>query len=57
MKRFHRGRIAVFGDATMFSAQLKGDGTRMGMNSDEGVHNLQFLLNVMHWLVGHDAQE
>lgn len=57
VKRFHRGRIAVFGDATMFSAQLKGDGTRMGMNSDDGVHNLQFLLNVLHWLVGHDAQK
>lgn len=57
VKRFDDGRIAVFGDATMFSAQLKGNGTQMGMNSDEGAHNLQFLLNVMHWLVRPNAQE
>ena len=44
------GRVVVFGDATMFSAQLTRDGSRMGMNSDLGVHNLQFLLNVMQWL-------
>jgi hypothetical protein len=57
VKNYHDGRIAVFGDATMFSAQLKRNGIRMGMNSDEGTHNLQFLLNVMHWLVRHDVQE
>lgn len=57
VKHFGEGRIAVFGDATMFSAQRKKNGTRMGMNSDEGAHNLQFLLNVMYWLVGPDAQE
>lgn len=51
------GRIAVFGDATMFSAQFTGEGIPMGMNSDEGAHNLQFLLNVMHWLVGLNVDE
>ena len=57
VKSIHDGRIAVFGDATMFSAQLKRNGTHMGMNSDEGAHNLQFLLNVLHWLVRPNAQE
>ena len=46
------GRVAVFGDATMFSAQLAADGSRMGMNSDMGVHHVQLLLNVMQWLGG-----
>jgi len=57
VKNFHDGRLAVFGDATMFTAQLKSDGSRMGMNSSEGVQNLQFLLNVMHWLSGLDDRE
>lgn len=57
VKNFYDGRLAVFGDATMFSAQLKQDGSRMGMNSDEGTQNLQFLLNIMHWLVRLDVQE
>ena len=51
------GRIVVFGDATMFSAQLTRDGRAMGMNSEPGAHNLQFLLNVMHWLGGLDGPE
>lgn len=48
---FGKGRIAVFGEAAMFSAQLAGpQRTRMGMNSPEAPHNAQFLLNVLHWL-------
>ena len=57
VKRFYDGRLAVFGDATMFSAQLKRDGTPMGMNSDAGKQNLQFLLNVLHWLMRGEVQE
>jgi hypothetical protein len=45
------GRIAVFGEAAMFSAQLAGREERpMGMNSPEAAQNHQLLLNVMHWL-------
>lgn len=51
------GRVVVFGDATMFSAQLTQDGRPMGMNSEPGAHNLQFLLNVMQWLGGLDGPE
>lgn len=50
---FGQGRVAVFGEAAMFSAQIAGRGRRpMGMNSPLAKQNPQFLLNVMHWLVG-----
>ena len=47
---FGRGRVAVFGEAAMFSAQVVGaDNTPIGMNVP-GIDNRQFALNVMHWL-------
>jgi hypothetical protein len=49
--RFGRGRVAVFGEAAMFSAQRKGsDRVPMGMNSPAASQNPQFILNVMRWL-------
>jgi len=51
--RFGKGRVAVFGEAAMFSAQLAGPNRgRMGMNAPVASQNPQFLLNVMHWLSG-----
>jgi hypothetical protein len=48
-----RGRIAVFGEAAMFSAQVAGPQRRpAGMNDPTAPQNAQFLLNVMHWLSG-----
>jgi hypothetical protein len=44
------GRTAVFADATMFSAQIAGDRSKLGMNTPEGSENLQFLQNVLRWL-------
>jgi hypothetical protein len=45
------GRVAVFGEAAMFTAQIFDQGrTRVGMNAPEAPHNLRLLLNVMHWL-------
>jgi hypothetical protein len=45
------GRVAVFGEAAMFSAQLGGPkGQPMGMNAPGAEQNYQLLLNVMHWL-------
>jgi hypothetical protein len=45
------GRVAVFGEAAMFSAQLAGPHeSAMGMNAPEAQQNHQLLLNVMHWL-------
>ncbi|MEO8650410.1 MAG: DUF4350 domain-containing protein [Acidobacteriota bacterium] len=51
--RFGKGRVAVFGEAAMFSAQLAGPNKiPMGMNAPNASQNPQFLLNVMHWLSG-----
>jgi hypothetical protein len=45
------GRVAVFGEAAMFTAQLAGPRKqRVGMNAPEAKQNHQLLLNVMHWL-------
>lgn len=52
--RHGRGRVAVFGEAAMFSAQVqqqRGD-RRVGMNTPAAAQNAQFLLNVTHWLAG-----
>ncbi len=48
------GRVAVFGEAAMFSAQIqeRAEGPYpFGMNNPEAPHNARFLLNVMGWLV------
>jgi hypothetical protein len=48
-----RGRVAAFGEAAMFSAQVSGASRRpMGMNHPDAPENAQFLLNVMHWMAG-----
>lgn len=48
-----KGRVAVFGEAAMFSAQLAGPNKApMGMNAPAAKQNPQFLLNVLHWLSG-----
>ncbi|MHB1311797.1 MAG: DUF4350 domain-containing protein [Gemmatimonadaceae bacterium] len=48
-----KGRVAVFGEAAMFSAQVAGPRRNpMGMNDPAAPQNAQFLLNVMHWLTG-----
>jgi len=51
--RHGRGRVAVFGEAAMFSAQLAGpEGAPMGMNDPAAGQNYRFVLNVLHWLTG-----
>lgn len=51
--RVGRGRVAVFGEAAMFSAQVTGAArSPMGMNAPGAEQNAQFLLNIMHWLTG-----
>ncbi len=50
-----KGRIAVFGEAGMFSAQTGGQGAdaaKFGFNAPEAPENKQFILNVVHWLAG-----
>ena len=48
-----RGRVAIFGEAAMFTSQRAGpQGRPMGMTMPLASQNPQFLLNVMHWLAG-----
>jgi hypothetical protein len=49
---FGKGRVAVFGEGAMFSAQvatLNGESFKVGINVP-GTDDRQFALNVMHWL-------
>jgi hypothetical protein len=51
--RVGKGRLAVFGEAAMFSAQVAGPARRpMGFNSPQAGQNAQFVLNLLHWLSG-----
>jgi hypothetical protein len=54
-----KGRIAVFGEAGMFSAQLSATTPvfKQGMNNAEANQNLQFTLNTIHWLSMIDYDE
>ena len=48
-----KGRVAVFGEAAMFTAQLGGAEKRpIGMNAPEARENPRYALNVLHWLTG-----
>ena len=51
--RYGKGRVVMFGEAAMFSAQLAGQNQRrVGMNSDYAEENYKLLLNIIHWLEG-----
>jgi hypothetical protein len=51
-----KGRVAFFGEAGMFTAQIAADGaTKMGMNSPLAEHNWKFVLNLMRYLDGHSS--
>lgn len=50
-KKYGKGRIVVFGEAAMFTAQLAGpQKIKFGMNNDLAPENYQLLLNIIHWL-------
>jgi len=47
------GRVAVFAEAGMFTAQRAGPARLpMGMNAPQAAQNAQFALNMLHWLSG-----
>ncbi len=50
---FGKGKVAVFGEAAMFTAQIVNGGMPVGFNSPDAPQNAQFILNVIHWLDGH----
>lgn len=46
-----KGRVAFFGEAAMFSAQLSGPNRQpVGMNAPGAEQNFRFTLNLLHWL-------
>ena len=50
-RKYGRGRVAVSGEAAMFTAQLAGPQQfPAGMNAPYARHNYQLLLNIIHWL-------
>ncbi|MBO6524011.1 MAG: DUF4350 domain-containing protein [Balneolaceae bacterium] len=52
-KEHGKGRVVVFGEAAMFTAQLSGAQQRkVGMNNEVAPENYQLLLNIIHWLDG-----
>ena len=52
-KYFGKGRLAVFGEAAMFTAQVvMPQNIKAGMNVPGAEQNYQFLLNIFHWLEG-----
>jgi hypothetical protein len=46
---YGKGKIAVFGEAAMFTAQIANN-VKVGINSEHAPQNAQFVLNVIHWL-------
>jgi len=53
-KKFGKGRVVVFGEAMMFTAQLGGglSFAKIGMSSNNCPDNHKLLLNIIHWLDG-----
>ncbi len=48
---YGKGKIAVFGDEAMFTAQIiLPDNIKIGMNHESAVQNKDLVLNVIHWL-------
>ena len=53
--RHGQGRVAMFSEAAMFTAQISNaiePGFKMGMNNPNAPYNPQFVLNVVRWLNG-----
>ncbi len=48
--KYQLGRVAIFGEAAMFTAQLS-DGNPMGINHPQALQHTQFILNLFHWLI------
>ena len=49
------GKVAFFGEAGMFTAQIAADGvSQMGINNPSAQHNWKYILNLMRYLDGFD---
>lgn len=45
-----RGRVAMFGEAAMFTSQVVGDGPPVGLDHPDAIGNTALLRNVIGWL-------
>jgi len=50
-RTFGQGKVVVFGEAAMFTAQTAGPNFKVGINLPEAAPNIQLLRNIMQWLV------
>ncbi len=50
--RLGEGRVAVFGEAAMFTSQTVEGGRIIGLGHPAAPHNQVFVLNVLDWLAG-----
>lgn len=50
LKTHGNGRVALFGEAAMFTRQTCGANVPMGMNAPAAQQNARLLLNVVNWL-------
>lgn len=56
-KQFGKGKVVVFSEAMMFTAQLGGglSWMKVGMNSSSCPNNYKLFLNIIHWLDSEDT--
>lgn len=47
---FGQGRVVVFGEAAMLTAQIAGGTNRVGFNHPEAKNNAALVLRLIHWL-------
>lgn len=48
--KYGKGKVAIFTEAAMFTAQIVQNRFKVGFNSPRAPQNLQFVLNTIHWL-------
>ena len=50
--KFGNGKLVIFGDGNMFSAQVDEDGETAGFIYPYAKYNYKLLLNIIHFLDG-----
>jgi hypothetical protein len=53
---YGKGRVAVFGEAAMFTAQIVNGQTPVGFNSPDAPQNARFILNLIGWMDANISQ-
>jgi hypothetical protein len=53
---YGKGKVAVFGEAAMFTAQIVNGQMPVGFNSPDAPQNARFILNLIRWMDGNSDQ-